>query len=79
MSAKQVNVADKAMNYTRYERARIVGARALQISMGAPVLIKDIKTVEPIEVALAELERGLIPITVKKTNKSCRREAESSG
>ena len=46
--------------------------------MGAPILIKDIKTVEPIEVALAELERGLIPITVKRTNKSCRREAESS-
>lgn len=79
MSAKQVNVAErKAMAYTRYERARIVGARALQISMGAPILIKDIKTVEPIEVALAELERGLIPITVKRTNKSCRREAESS-
>ncbi|MCX6687126.1 MAG: DNA-directed RNA polymerase subunit K, partial [Methanoregula sp.] len=26
--------------YTRYERARIIGARALQISMGAPLLIK---------------------------------------
>ncbi|AFD01014.1 DNA-directed RNA polymerase, subunit K [Methanocella conradii HZ254] len=78
MSAKQVNVADKTMSYTRYERARIVGARALQISMGAPVLIKDVKSVEPIEVALAELERGLIPITVKRTNKSYRREAESS-
>ncbi len=76
MSARQINVADSqnATKYTRYERARIVGARALQISMGAPVLIKDIKTVEPIEVALAELERGLIPITVKKVNKSTRRE-----
>ncbi len=76
MSAKQINVADSenVTKYTRYERARIVGARALQISMGAPVLIKEIKTVEPIEVALAELERGLIPITVKKINKSTRRE-----
>lgn len=60
--------------YTRYERARIVGARALQISMGAPVLAKDVKTVEPIDVALAELEQGLIPITVRKINKSARRE-----
>jgi len=74
LSAKQINVADSenVTKYTRYERARIVGARALQISMGAPVLIKDIKTVEPIEVALTELERGLIPITVKKINKSAR-------
>ncbi|HUL61445.1 MAG TPA: DNA-directed RNA polymerase subunit K [Methanocella sp.] len=61
--------------YTRYERARIVGARALQISMGAPVLAKDVKTIEPIDVALAELEQGLIPITVRKINKSARREA----
>lgn len=77
MSAKQLNVADfKPAQYTRYERARIVGARALQISMGAPVLMKDIETVEPIEVALAELERGLIPITAKKINKSTRREAK---
>jgi DNA-directed RNA polymerase subunit K len=60
--------------YTRYERARIVGARALQISMGAPVLLKDPKTVEPIEVAMIELDRKLIPITVKKLNKSARRE-----
>ena len=74
MSARQINVADSktATKYTRYERARIVGARALQISMGAPVLIKDINSVEPIEVALTELERGLIPITVKKVNKSSR-------
>lgn len=50
--------------YTRYERARIVGARALQISMGAPVLI-DVKG-EPIDIALEELRRGVIPITVKR-------------
>lgn len=80
MSARQVNAETKvdvkttATKYTRYERARIVGARALQISMGAPVLLKDITTVEPIDVALAELERNLIPITVKKINKSEKRE-----
>jgi DNA-directed RNA polymerase subunit K len=51
--------------YTRYERARIVGARALQISMGAPVLISD-ATGEPIDIALEELSRGVIPITVKR-------------
>jgi len=73
----KVNATSKALKekYTRYERARIVGARALQISMGAPVLVKDVKTVEPIDVALAELEQGMIPITVRKINKSARRDA----
>jgi DNA-directed RNA polymerase subunit K len=76
----KINATSKALKeqYTRYERARIVGARALQISMGAPVLVKDINTVEPIEVALAELEQGLIPITVRKINKSAKREAATT-
>lgn len=52
-------------SYTRYERARIIGARALQISMGAPVLIKTAKT-EPLEIALEEFDRDVIPITVKR-------------
>ncbi len=51
---------------TRYERARLIGARALQISLGAPVLI-DIDKGEPIDLAMAELEQGVIPITVKRT------------
>ena len=50
---------------TRYERARIIGARALQISLGAPVLL-DIDRGEPIDLAMAELEQGVIPITVKR-------------
>ncbi|MBU3967588.1 MAG: DNA-directed RNA polymerase subunit K [Euryarchaeota archaeon] len=54
------------IKYTRYERARIIGARALQISMGAPVLI-DVEKKEPIEIAYMELEMGVIPITVKRT------------
>ncbi len=52
---------------TRYERARIIGARALQISMGAPVLLED-DSGEPIEIALRELEMGTIPVTVKRLN-----------
>lgn len=54
--------------FTRYERARIIGARALQISMGAPVLIK-VDRKEPIDIAMMELEKGVIPITVKRTLK----------
>jgi DNA-directed RNA polymerase subunit K len=51
--------------YTRYERARIIGARALQISMGAPVLIKSERT-DPLEIALEEFAQEMIPITVKR-------------
>jgi DNA-directed RNA polymerase subunit K len=49
--------------YTRFEKARIVGARALQIAMGAPILIKT-KEKDCIKIALEELESGIIPITV---------------
>ena len=52
--------------YTRFEKARIIGARALQISMGAPVLIKVDRDMSPMHMALAELEAGVIPITVKR-------------
>ena len=51
---------------TRYERARIIGARALQISMGAPVLLED-DSGEPIDIAFRELELGVIPVTVKRS------------
>jgi len=51
--------------YTRYERARIIGARALQISMGAPVLVKTDR-IDPLEIALEEFASGVIPITVKR-------------
>jgi DNA-directed RNA polymerase subunit K len=50
---------------TRYERARIIGARALQISMGAPTLIES-NTSDPIDIAIDELKKGVIPITIKR-------------
>ncbi|RLI25757.1 MAG: DNA-directed RNA polymerase subunit K [Candidatus Hecatellales archaeon] len=52
---------------TRFERARIIGARALQISLGAPVLIEIPENVSrPIDIAKLELERGLLPITIRR-------------
>ncbi len=53
------------MKYTRFEVASIIGARALQISMGAPVII-DTKKTTPLEIAKEEFEKGVIPITVKR-------------
>ena len=53
------------MRYTRFEKARIIGARALQISMGAPILIKVPKgVIDPVQIAMLEFEQGTIPITV---------------
>ncbi len=58
--------------FTKYEKARILGARALQITMDAP-LLKDIKkekleeiNYNPMEIASEELEALVLPITVKK-------------
>jgi len=52
--------------YTRFEKARIIGARALQISMGAPTLlnIEEEKALDPVDMAIEEFEKGIIPITV---------------
>jgi DNA-directed RNA polymerases I, II, and III subunit RPABC2 len=53
---------------TRFEKARIVGARALQISMGAPILVDaDESTSNPIDIALKELDAGILPITIRRT------------
>lgn len=60
------------MEYTKYEKARLIGSRALQISMGAPFLIKlskkDLTEIRynPVEIAKLEYEKGIIPITVKR-------------
>ncbi len=52
---------------TKYEKARIIGARALQISLGAPVLLKIPKNIiDPLEIARMELEQDVIPIVVKR-------------
>jgi len=53
---------------TRFEKARIVGARALQVAMGAPVLVEPSETLSnPIDIALRELESGILPITIRRT------------
>ena len=54
-------------DFTRFERARIIGARALQIAMGAPVILAiPADLVDPVDIAELEFEKGLIPITVRR-------------
>ncbi len=53
---------------TRYEKARIVGARALQISFGAPILLRDLKgLIDPIKIAQLELKSKILPLTIRRT------------
>jgi DNA-directed RNA polymerase subunit K len=55
---------------TKYEKARLIGSRALQIAMGAPFLVKLTKkrlediSYNPIEIAKLELIEDVIPMTV---------------
>ena len=57
---------------TKYEKARLIGARALQISMGAPFLIKmskkDLEGLKfnPLEIAKKEFEEGVLPMSIKR-------------
>ncbi|MBI5227749.1 DNA-directed RNA polymerase subunit K [Candidatus Micrarchaeota archaeon] len=53
------------MQLSKYEEARIIGARALQLSMGAPPLVKvKDQTATFIDIAEQELEKGVVPLTV---------------
>ena len=54
------------MSYSKFEKARVLGARALQISMGAAVLTKIEKDqISPLSIAEKELKEDVIPITIK--------------
>ena len=54
-----------SMEYTRYERARVLGARSLQLQMGAPAFVDHEEDYSPLEIAQRELENDSLPITVK--------------
>lgn len=67
-----MNAVKKTENFSKYEVARILGARALQIAMNAPLLIKikqedleDIKF-DALKIAEIEFKSGILPISIKK-------------
>jgi DNA-directed RNA polymerase subunit K len=57
-----------AKKLTRFEKARIIGARALQLSMGAKpaVDISKLDSIDPIDIAMFELKKNKMPLDVKK-------------
>ncbi|KAF7728040.1 DNA-directed RNA polymerases I, II, and III subunit RPABC2 [Apophysomyces ossiformis] len=52
---------------TKYERARVLGTRALQISLGAPVMIELQGESDPLVIAKRELREKKIPLIVRRT------------
>lgn len=67
--------------FTKYERARILGARALQVAMNAPLLIKitqeDLEKIKynALKIAEIELNSGVLPISVNQPFPQKREEA----
>ncbi|XP_075485537.1 DNA-directed RNA polymerases II, IV and V subunit 6A-like [Primulina tabacum] len=51
---------------TKYERARILGTRALQISMNAPVMVELEGETDPLEIAMKELRQRKVPFTIRR-------------
>nr|UXY87816.1 DNA-directed RNA polymerase I, II, and III 15kDa polypeptide [Cryptomonas curvata] len=51
---------------TKFEKARILGARSLQISMGAPLMINNNFETDALELAAKELKERKIPITIRR-------------
>ena len=68
MTKENTNIAD----FSKYETARILGARALQIAMNAPLLIKinkeDLERIkyDALKIAEIELNSGILPISIKR-------------
>jgi len=52
---------------TRFEVARLVGARSLQIALGAPVFVQSEEILNPIQLAKMEFKNKILPITIKRT------------
>ncbi|GAX81187.1 hypothetical protein CEUSTIGMA_g8620.t1 [Chlamydomonas eustigma] len=51
---------------TKYEKARVLGTRALQISMNAPVMVQLSGETDPLDIAMKELREKKIPFTIRR-------------
>ena len=67
------HLQDNTKKLTRFEKARVLGARAIQLSMGAKPMkhkeiekfLKSSKSLDPIDIATKELELGILPLNVR--------------
>ena len=68
ITSKNGQIVTGPPTLTRFERARIMGARALQLSLGAPVFIEIPKNAtSSLEIAMEELKQRVIPIVIRRT------------
>jgi DNA-directed RNA polymerases I, II, and III subunit RPABC2 len=51
---------------TKYERARVLGTRALQLSMNAPVMVDIAGETDPLKIAMKELRERKIPMIIRR-------------
>ncbi|XLU95422.1 hypothetical protein S245_009774, partial [Arachis hypogaea] len=65
-SEKLSDEKTKKPQMTKYERAKILGTRALQISMDAPVMVPLNGETDPLEIAIKELREGVLPFTIRR-------------
>ena len=66
MAAFEIKIGPPKL--TRFEKARIVGARSLQIAMGAPPFVAlEEGFAGPIDVAARELEEDALPISIRRS------------
>ena len=68
ITSKDDRILIGPITLTRFEKARIMGARALQLSLGAPVFVEIPKnTTTSLQIAMEELKKRVIPIVIKRT------------
>ena len=68
ITSKDDRIVAGPITLTRFEKARIMGARALQLSLGAPVFIEIPKNATTsLQIAMEELKKRVIPIVIKRT------------
>ena len=73
MTKKEAPEQKPTKKFTKYERARIIGSRALQIAQGAPLLLplteKELEDLhyDPVTIAKKEFEAGIVPMDVERT------------
>lgn len=66
-TAKKVTAKkDEILILTRFEKARLIGARALQLSMGAKPQVEVSGSIDPIDIATLELKEDVMPLEVKR-------------
>lgn len=62
--SNKIKITSKYLN--KYERTRILGTRALQISLGSPPMVDIKDVIDPYEIAILELESKVLPINIRR-------------